>query len=148
MPNSSLVRSYAAPPAPGNPRATEAWALTRLALRMKDSRDSADPEEMLAAVRVNWRLWTILQAELLDPDCPLPDDLRANVLSLAQFVDKHTIDVIAQPKPNKLDILIAINRELAGGLYAQPGTAGGEGDADALPSGAERRGDRSLAVSA
>ncbi len=115
---------------------------------MKDSRESADPEEMLAAVRVNWRLWTILQAELLDPDCPLPDELRVNVLSLAQFVDKHTIDVIAQLKPNKLDILIAINRELAGGLYAQPGAAGVEGDAAASAGEAERRGDRTLTVSA
>lgn len=148
MPNSSLVRSYAAPPAPGNPRATEAWALTRLALRMKDSRERADPEEMLAAVRVNWRLWTILQAELLDPDSPLPDDLRANVLSLAQFVDKRTIDVISHPKPEKLDALIAINRALAGGLYAQPGASARDGDVGAAPGGSDRLGEQTLAVSA
>ncbi len=77
---------------------------------------------MLEVVRVNWRLWTILQAELLDPECQLPDDLRSNVLSLAQFIDRHTLDIIADPKPAKLDVLIAINRELAGGLFtAAPG---------------------------
>ena len=131
MPNTSLVRSYAAPPSPGNPRATEAWALTRLALRLRDSKSGADAGEMLEAVRVNWRLWTILQAELLDPQCQLPDELRSNVLSLAQFIDKHTVDIIAEPKPEKLDVLIAINRELAGGLFtapAQNGTGGADGE--------------------
>jgi flagellar protein FlaF len=122
---------------------------------MKDSREHADPHEMLAAVRVNWRLWTILQAELLDPDCPLPDDVRGNVLSLAQFVDKHTLDVIAEPKPEKLDILIAINRELAGGLYTSPVAAEnvgndalGEDDGGGRPDRAAAAGDVALAVSA
>ena len=138
MPNSSLVRSYAAAPAPGNPRATEAWALTRLALRLRDGKERADASEMLEAVRVNWRLWTIIQAELLDPECQLADELRSNVLSLAQFIDKHTIDVIAEPKPGKLDVLIAINRELAGGLFTAP-SRDGAGAAD---------GDRAVAVSA
>jgi flagellar protein FlaF len=82
---------------------------------------------MLEAVRVNWRLWTILQAELLDPECQLPDELRSNVLSLAQFIDKHTVGIIAEPKPEKLDVLIAINRELAGGLFTIPGEAGETG---------------------
>jgi flagellar protein FlaF len=83
---------------------------------------------MLEAVRVNWRLWTILQAELLDPECQLPDELRSNVLSLAQFIDRHTVDIIAEPKPEKLDVLIAINRELAGGLFTIPAEAGETGE--------------------
>lgn len=75
---------------------------------------------MLAAVRLNWRLWTIIQAELLSPDCPLPPDLRRNALSLANFVDKHTVAFIADPRPVKMGILIDINRELAAGLYQEP----------------------------
>lgn len=75
---------------------------------------------MLAAVRLNWRLWTIFQAELLDPDCMLPEGLRSNVLSLANFVDKHSVELVARPEPEKLDILISINRELAGGLNEVP----------------------------
>ena len=138
MPKSSLVRSYAAPPAPGNPRATEAWALTRLALRLRDSKERNDASEMLEAVRINWRLWTILQAELLDPDCQLPEEVRGNVLSLAQFIDKHTVDIIADPKPEKLDVLISINRELAGGLFTTP-SRDGDGGAGS---------DRAVAVSA
>ena len=120
MPTSELVKNYAAPPPPGNPRGTEAWALTQAALRMKAAREANDREEMLAAVRINWRLWTIIQAELLDPQCPVPMDIRTNVLSLAQFVDKHSVGVIGRPAAAQLDVLISINRELAGGLFTTP----------------------------
>lgn len=101
--------------------------MTRLALRMRDSKAAGNVDEMLAAVRVNWRLWTIIQSDLLDPECLVPDDVRINVLSLAQFVDKHTLEAIAHPSADKLDVLIAINRELAGGLYTAPRSSEREG---------------------
>lgn len=93
---------------------------------MKDCKTGGNTDAMLAAVRVNWRLWTIIQSDLLDPECLVPDEVRANVLSLAQFIDKHTLDVIAHPSADKLDVLIAINRELAGGLYTAPSATEGE----------------------
>lgn len=74
---------------------------------------------MLDAARLNWRLWTILQAELLSPQSPVPADVRDNVLSLARFIDGRMLDFIAQPEPSKLDPLIAINRELAAGLFTE-----------------------------
>jgi flagellar protein FlaF len=87
---------------------------------MKASRDVGDREAMLAAARLNWRLWTIIQSELLDPMSPVPSDVRVNVLSLSRFVDATTVDFVADPLAAKLDSLIAINRELAAGLYANP----------------------------
>jgi flagellar biosynthesis activator protein FlaF len=87
---------------------------------MKTARDANDREEMLSAVRTNWRLWTIIQAELLDPQCTAPMDIRINVLSLAQFVDKHSVEILGKPSPKQLDVLISINRELAGGLFTTP----------------------------
>ncbi|HEB79749.1 MAG TPA: flagellar protein FlaF [Rhodospirillales bacterium] len=116
----NLMKSYATPPLEGNPREVEAWALTQAALRMKDAKEAGDHDAMLAAARLNWRLWTIFQAELLSPECTVPDDIRSNVLSLSNFIDKHTLDFISNVKPERLDILISINRELAGGLYAKP----------------------------
>ena len=64
-----LSKSYSTAPQPGNPRATEAWALSQSALRMKAGQVSADRGEILAAARLNWRLWTILQSALLEPEC-------------------------------------------------------------------------------
>jgi flagellar biosynthesis activator protein FlaF len=115
-----LSKNYSTAPQPGNPRATEAWALSQSALRMKAGQLCADREEILAAVRLNWRLWTILQSALLEPDCPVPAEIRSNMLSLARFVDKQTVDVFAEPSPDKLDALISINRELAAGLFTNP----------------------------
>jgi flagellar protein FlaF len=115
-----LSKNYSTAPQPGNPRATEAWALSQSALRMKAGQLSAHREEILAAVRLNWRLWTILQSALLEPDCPVPAEIRSNMLSLARFVDKQTVDVFAEPSPDKLDALISINRELAAGLFTNP----------------------------
>ncbi len=84
---------------------------------MRDAVNSGDPEIMKAAVRLNWRLWTIFQADLFAPTCEVPTDIRQNVLSLAKFVDKHSIDFMGDPKAERVDVLININREISGGLY-------------------------------
>lgn len=110
------------PPA-GNPRATEAWALTEAARRMADAQRRESEDDLLAAVRLNWRLWTIFQAEMASEECPLPIEIRQNMLSLSNFVDKASVDIIADPRPGKADILVSINRNLAAGLFDSPGTA-------------------------
>ena len=103
---------------------------------MKTARDANDREEMLSAVRTNWRLWTIIQAELLDPQCTTPMDIRINVLSLAHFVDKHSVEILGKPSPKQLDVLISINRELAGGLFTTPQLQEQDADdASSSPSG-------------
>jgi len=112
-------------PAGGNPRETEAWALTEAARRMADAKDRPDgAEDLLNAVRLNWRLWTIFQASLAEPDCPVPAEVRANMLSLSNFVDKASVDIIATPVAQKVDILISINRNIAAGLFSAPQPAG------------------------
>jgi len=115
------AQHYQSIPAAGNPRQTEAWALTEAARRLKDAqREPVDIDVLLAAVRLNWRLWTIFQAELTSPECSLPQDIRNNVLSLSNFVDKRSVAIIADPSPDKVNILISINRELAAGLFTTP----------------------------
>jgi len=118
--------SHGPAPAPAaDPRQIESWALTETALRMAEARAAAPADEaaLLHAVRLNWRLWTIFQASLLEPDCPMPAEIRANILSLSNFVDRHTAEIIAAPDPDKLEVLITINRELAAGLMGPPAEA-------------------------
>lgn len=119
---------------PGNPRATEAWALSQAALRMKEGQEKNDPVAMMAAVRLNWRLWTIFQAELLDPKCAVPIDVRSNLISLSNFIDKHTVGFIAEPLASKLDVLININRDISAGLYTTPPAEQAAAPAPAYPS--------------
>ncbi|OAN45409.1 hypothetical protein A6A05_04585 [Magnetospirillum moscoviense] len=95
--------------------------MTEAARRIADSqRPDAEPGAFLAAIRLNWRLWTIFQAELTSPNTEVPMDLRMNMLSLCNFVDKTTVDIIADPVPAKAEILITINRNIAAGLFTTP----------------------------
>ena len=100
-----------------DPRKVEIFALREIAQRLASAQKNPENEdEMLHAVRLNWRLWTIFQVSLLEADCPLPEMIRNNILSLATFVDKHSADIIAAPAPTKLDVLIRLNHDLADGL--------------------------------
>lgn len=103
----------------GNPRETEGRALLEAARRMSVSQADAENKKSISdAARLNWRLWTIIQAEVCAPECELPADLRTNMLNLCNFVDKHMVDVLANPSPEKLDVMIDINRQIAAGLLA------------------------------
>lgn len=68
------------------------------------------------ALRYNQTLWGVFQAELMEESNPLPSELKQNILTLSSFVDKRTFEVMAYPEPEKLDILIKINRGLAESL--------------------------------
>ena len=111
----SLSRSEFISPT-DDPRKVENWALSVVAEEMLAAKDSGDEETILSSVRLNWRLWTIFQAALLDPACPWPQEERNNLLSLAAFVDRESGGIIAFPEPDKLNSLISLNRSLAAGL--------------------------------
>lgn len=114
----SYPTAYTNIPSPGNPRETEAWALTEAARRIADGQRRDDQAALLDAVRLNWRLWTLFQSEIAGDNSPLPQELRQNMLSLCNFVDKTTVEIIADPVPQKADILVTINRHLAAGLFS------------------------------
>ncbi len=106
----------------GSPRETEGRALLEAARRLSAAQqEPVDRENLLENVRLNWRLWTIFQSEASSPDSPLPDDIKTNVIKLCNFVDKHTVQILSDADPGKLDILININRNIAAGLLANPG---------------------------
>lgn len=126
---------YSPIPKGGNPRQSEAWALIESARRMKEAQaDANDKAALVGAARLNWRLWTLFQASLVLPESVVPEDVRNNMLSLANFVDRQTVGFLADPKPEKLDVLIRINREIASGLMAQAPIPAEETKADAPAS--------------
>lgn len=120
----------------GSPRETEGRALLEAARRIADAQKTpADTTKILAAVRLNWRLWTIFQAEISAPTCTLPVEVRQNMLSLCNFVDKRTVGILAEPKPELLDVLISVNRNIAAGLLTNTGIEPGEGEGDPAQPG-------------
>ena len=137
MPSQSYQGQYQTVPTGGNPRQTEAWALTEAARRIKEAqREPVDTEALLQTVRLNWRLWTIFQAEMTSPDCQLPLEIRQNMISLCNFVDKVTVDFISNTKPEKLNVLININREIASGLLTTPRSDDDQAVAEDQPNAA------------
>lgn len=115
---------YSNRPTSDDPRDVEAWGLTEAARRLIHARQTPENPEMLRqALSLNQRLWTIFQTSMVDPECPLPKDVRENILALSIIVDRQTFDRLVDLDVNKLDRLIDINRAVAAGLSQRPATA-------------------------
>ena len=101
-------------------REIEAAVLNQAALKLKDCQDNWDTddrdERLNAALEFNQQIWSILQGELVKPDNPLPKQIRQNLLALSAYVDKRIFEIMAFPSPEKLNIVIDINRNIAAGL--------------------------------
>lgn len=99
----------------------EGWALVELARRL--DRASKNPEDKNAIkdiTRLNWRIWTIIQSAMLDPANEIPISLRSNLVNLSNFIDKRSVEILANPDVKKLDVLININRQIGAGLLGNP----------------------------
>ena len=114
-----------------SPREVEAMAFTKAALLLEEVKNHTnDIDEYSKALRFNHLLWTIIQADLTEPENQLPDEIKANVMSLSIFVDKQTTKALRSSNATDLDVLININRNLAAGLRTNPQTdAAGSGGA-------------------
>ncbi len=101
-------------------REIEAGALTRCAILLSNCQenwDTPDREKKLSeALEFNQRVWSILQAELVEDNNPLPIQVRKDILALSVFIDNRIIQVMANPKPERLKIIIDINLNMAAGL--------------------------------
>jgi len=106
-------------------RDLEATVLTKAAMQLQTIRDQWSREDndaqLEAALNYNQRVWSFFQAELSVEENPLPAEIKSNLLSLSVFVDRRTFDVLAYPAPEKLDILISINLNVAAGLRGEAG---------------------------
>jgi flagellar biosynthesis activator protein FlaF len=101
-------------------RDIEAAALTRCALMLSACQNNWNAfgrdTHLSEALRNNQIVWSILQSELANDDNPLPIEIRNNLLTLSVYIDNRIIDVMASPAPEKLQVLIDINLNLAAGL--------------------------------
>jgi len=106
-------------------RDVEAAALTNAALKLSQCKelwgDEGHFQRLDEALRTNQRIWTIFQTEAAREDNPLPELVRKNILTLSLFIDRRIIEVMAQPAPDKLDIIINININIAAGLRGSTG---------------------------
>jgi flagellar protein FlaF len=89
---------------------------------IRDDWDGKRPE-LFDALTYNRKLWTILVSSATEEENPLPLPIKQNLANLGIFIFNHTLAVMTQPAPERLGILITINREIAAGLRTQPAEA-------------------------
>ena len=80
--------------------------------------------ELDEALTFNRKLWTILVTSATDAENPLPQAVKNNIAHLALFVFNRTLAIAIEPAPDKLGVLVNINREVAAGLRGQGQSAG------------------------
>ncbi len=108
-----------------SPRELEATILMKAATRLQAIRDDweAKQPELDEALTYNRKLWTVLVSSATEATNPLPATIKQNVANLGIFVFNHTVALMSEPRPERLGVLITINRELAAGLRSAPSAA-------------------------
>ncbi len=101
-----------------SPGRAEAMVFTKVTRRIEAAYADAacHPSERAGALHDNRRLWLAAATACASDDNTLPPALRASLVSLAGFVDRHTSEVLggsAEP-----GVLVEINRRVAAGLSA------------------------------
>lgn len=96
--------------------------LEALATRLKNG-EQVSVADVGEALDYNQKLWTLFVSDTMNPDHPLPLDIKNNIASLGVFVFKRTREIMIDTTPEKFKILIDINRNIASGLMKQPANA-------------------------
>jgi flagellar protein FlaF len=97
-----------------NPIQLEADLMGRITREIETYRKKGGPEYVKALYR-NVQLWNAFSADLLSDDNKLPDQLKASLISLSIWVEKHTDQVVN--KRASVDALIDVNRSIIAGLF-------------------------------
>ncbi len=105
-------------------RDLEARVLLKSAKMLKDIQDLWDGQktgDLETVLKYNRQIWMMFYDTAIESkDDERPSDLRSNIVNLANFIFKRELDILAEPSKNKLDVLININKEVAGGLMTKP----------------------------
>ncbi len=87
---------------------------------LQDDWDNVTPDVLEETLKYNRQIWMMFfDTALENPEGDRPNDLRSNIVNLANFVFKRELEIMGAPDKNKLNVLININREIAAGLMSQ-----------------------------
>lgn len=115
--SSKALSGYAAAAKPvRTDRGTEYAAFARVTSSLKavDATDKSAFPALAEAIFDNQRLWSLLARDLRQDGNALPIELRVQLISLAEFVQKHSRSVLRGAE--SVDPLIDINTSIMRGL--------------------------------
>ncbi len=106
------------------PRQTEYRLLGQVTRALMDAAElgRADLQRLAKALDWNRRVWSAFAADCATPDNGLPDQLRANIISLSIFVSRYSSTVMREGV--EIDPLIDINRSIMQGLETRAEAGG------------------------
>jgi flagellar biosynthesis activator protein FlaF len=105
------------------PRQTEyrAFAMATRALIDAAALPASEVGRRAEALAKNRQLWAVLASDCGAEGNQLPASLRAQIISLSIFVERHSRSVMREGAP--IDVLIEINRTIMQGLSPSPAAA-------------------------
>lgn len=80
--------------------------------------DSSEIQVRMGALDWNRRLWRVMADDCLRENNPLPEALRAQIVSISLWVNRHSSAVMRGQE--RFDDLIEVNRSIMQGLLASP----------------------------
>lgn len=110
------------------PRETERQILSRLNGRLYPMIGAFDAADKLGRLRMlseglrealadNLKFWMVIRLDLISPSNQLPPELRADLISISTFVERHTAAVLGGR--GDLKPLVDMNDSIIGGLSGQ-----------------------------
>ncbi len=109
----NAARAYAAAAAHRSLRQQDADVFRRANAALRQGKASS-PYGQVRAIADNDRLWSTVIDLLQDPANPLPEPLRASIISVGMSVQRE----MQRPSPD-IEFLVAINENVAAGLSGQ-----------------------------
>ncbi|MCC7038530.1 MAG: flagellar biosynthesis regulator FlaF [Alphaproteobacteria bacterium] len=132
-PYTAAAGAYGSSAATTDPRALEGMVLMKAAQQLEtlakaiESGEYVSRDEIGAVLTDNKKLWQVFVSDTMNPDHPLPQEIKNNIATLALFIFKRTLELLADTNPDKIQALIDINRNIAAGVLKKP--AGAKPDA-------------------
>ena len=98
------------------PRGAEYELIARVTHRIKAAAEAGPRAypKLVEALSDNQRIWTTLAVDVADDGNALPQDLRARIFYLAEFVQQHTAKVLTRKA--RIKPLLEINAAILKGL--------------------------------
>tara|TARA_A200000113_G_scaffold111188_1_gene99851 strand:+ start:297 stop:707 length:411 start_codon:yes stop_codon:yes gene_type:complete len=88
---------------------------------LQENWENVNSETLNEALQYNRQIWMMFYDTALEnPEGDRPNDLRSNIINLANFIFKRELEIRSDPSKEKLDILININKEISAGLMSKP----------------------------
>lgn len=106
-----------------NPRELEYRLFGQVTRALMDAAaaDQNDLKVRIDALDWNRRLWSVLATDCASPDNALPGPVRAQIISLSLWVNRHTSAVMRRTE--EIEPLIDLNRTIMQGLAGQAAAA-------------------------